>query len=139
MKPGARPPVVSQEERLNGDSRVPTAAPVAGASAKPIPAKRFYTRALSAAERADMPVALDVEGLDEEIAVLRLRLRTALTKHPQDLPLMFKGIEMVAKAVAARYRLAKPSERQLAARIAAVLGEFRDLMALQTAEPSGDE
>ena len=55
-------------------------------TAKLLPkAKRFYEEALTQAERADFPVALDVEGVDQEIAVLRLRLRTALKNRPEDL------------------------------------------------------
>jgi hypothetical protein len=68
-------------------------------------ARRFYADALSEAERADLPVALEIEGVDEEIALLRLRIRTALEEHPDDLPLMFKGVDLLAKMVATRYRL----------------------------------
>jgi len=65
-------------------------------------------------------VALEIEGVDEEIALLRLRLRKAVAEHPEDLPLMFKGIELLAKAVATRYRLSKKAERDLAESIANV-------------------
>jgi len=98
-------------------------------------ARRFYAEALSAAERADLPVALEIEGLDEEIAVLRLRLRSALEEHPDELQLMFKGIDLLTKAVAARYRLSKKSERELAASIAGALEGLADLLP----EGEGDE
>jgi hypothetical protein len=71
----------------------------------PPKAKRFYEMALTRAERADFPVALDVEGVDQEIAVLRLRLRTALEKQPEDMALMVRGITMLVRALAAKYRL----------------------------------
>ncbi|HWC30067.1 MAG TPA: hypothetical protein VG845_08305 [Dehalococcoidia bacterium] len=78
----------------------------------------FYEQALSQAERADFPAALAVEGLDQEIAVLRLRLRTALQKQPEDLQLMSKGIAMLVRAVAARYRLPKADQDALAEALA---------------------
>ena len=53
---------------------------------------RFYTQALTEAERSDLPLALEVDGVDQEIAVLRLRLRSMLEERPDDLTLMFKGI-----------------------------------------------
>ena len=77
-------------------------------------AKRFYEEALTQAERDDFPVALDVEGVDQEIAVLRLRLRTALKKHPEDLQLMLRGVVMLARALAAKYRLPKADQEAVA-------------------------
>jgi hypothetical protein len=79
----------------------------------PAKAKRFYQEALSQAEKADFPVALRVEGVDQEIAVLRLRLRTALQDHPEDLQLMLRGVVLLVQALAAKYRLPKADQEQL--------------------------
>ena len=57
--------------------------------------------------------ARKIEGLDEEIAVLRVKLRSAVKKRPANLPLMFRGIGLLVKAVSARYRLSKQSEADL--------------------------
>ena len=54
-----------------------------------------------------------------------MRLRTALAKWPEELPLMFRGIALIARMVAARYRLSKQSEDELATRLTGVLQEFR--------------
>ena len=81
----------------------------------PPKAKRFYEEALTRAERFDFPVALDVEGVDQEIAVLRLRLRTVVKDHPQDLQLMVHGITLLVRALAARYHLPKADENELSA------------------------
>src|SRR5688572_16365800 len=96
---------------------------VVASKAKSTPAvlpspKRFYAQALSAAERADMPIALEIEGMEEELALLRLRLRSAIEERPDDLPLMFRGIELIARAVATRYRLSKRAEKDLASSLA---------------------
>jgi hypothetical protein len=79
----------------------------------PPKAQRFYEEALTQAERADFPVALDVEGVDQEIAVLRLRLRTALKANPEDLQLMLRGVVMLVQALAAKYRLPKEDQEAL--------------------------
>ena len=89
--------------------------------------RSFYAKALTEAERADLPLALEVEGVDEEIALLRLRLRTALTESPDDLTLMLKGIDLLAKAVATRYRLSKRAERDLAGSLANVVRGLGDI------------
>ena len=93
----------------------------------PATLRSFYADALSEAERADLPLALQVEGVEQEIALLRLLLRRAVQEHPQDLPLMFRGIELLARAVAARYRLSKKAERDFAASIAEVVRGLGDL------------
>ena len=77
------------------------------------PPDGFYDRALTEAERLLLPEARELEGLDEEIALLRVRLNTALQERPQDLPVLLRGIELLVKAVAARYRLSRKAEGDL--------------------------
>ena len=55
-----------------------------------------------------------MSGLDEEIALLRVKLRSAVDKHKENLPLMLRGIGLLVTAVSARYRLSKQSEADLA-------------------------
>jgi hypothetical protein len=81
----------------------------------------FYAQALDEAERLELARAAEVEGLDEEIALLRLRIRQALTERPDDLPLMVRGIELLIKALAARYRITKEEEQDLAESMVNVL------------------
>ena len=52
-------------------------------------------------------------GVDQEIAVLRLKLRAALHDHPEDLQLMVHGITLLVRALAAKYKLPKEDEKQL--------------------------
>jgi hypothetical protein len=84
-------------------------------------AREFYAGALDAAERIELDEAAEVDGLDGEIAVLRMRLRQSLRKRPEDLPLMLRGLELLVKAVSARYRLSPAAEEDLAAAIASVV------------------
>jgi hypothetical protein len=84
----------------------------------PAKARRFYEEALTQAEQADFPVALEVEGIDQEIALLRLRLRGALQEHPEDLQLMLRGIALLVRALAAKYRLPKADQDALAEAVA---------------------
>ena len=97
------------------------------ASDTDVSARRFYAAALNDAEQSDLPSALEIEGVDEEIALLRLRLRSALQEHPEDLPLMFKGVDLLVRMVATRYRLSKKAEHDLASSIAGVVRGFGDL------------
>jgi hypothetical protein len=80
---------------------------------RPDAVDRFYQAALTEAERECWPVARQIEGLEQEIALLRLRLRRAIEERPEDLPLMFRGIDLLARVVSARYRLSKGSRQDL--------------------------
>lgn len=84
----------------------------------------FYKQALSEAEQILIPEAREIEGLDEEIALLRVKLSTALAEHPDNMPLMMRGVELLVKAVAAKYRLSKKSQDNLAEAIDGVLKEI---------------
>jgi hypothetical protein len=74
-------------------------------------AQGFYEDALGEAEAQNFPRARDVDGFEEEIAVLRLRLRTTLEKRPEDLQLMLRGMEVLRKLVISRYGL-KPDDQE---------------------------
>lgn len=83
--------------------------------------KGFYQEALSEAEQVLLPEARKMEGLDEEIALLRVKLQRAVEEHPEDLTLLWKGIGLLVKAVAAQYRLSKKAEDDLYENILGVL------------------
>ena len=84
-------------------------------------AREFYRGALEAAERIELEAASDIEGLDGEIAVLRVKLKEALANQPADLALMIRGMELLVKAVSARYRLSPEAGEDLSAHIAGVV------------------
>jgi hypothetical protein len=88
------------------------------------PRDGFYDRVLSEAERVLLAQAGEVEGLNQEIALLRVKLATAVQEHPENLPLMLRGVELLVKAVSAEYRLSKKSQDNLAAAIDGVLKEI---------------
>jgi hypothetical protein len=75
--------------------------------------RSFYEKALSEAEQADLLDAMDVEGLEQEVAVLRLRLRTAMVDHPQDVALMLRGLDVLRRLVVTRYGLSRTDEDEL--------------------------
>jgi hypothetical protein len=88
------------------------------------PRDGFYGRALSEAERVLLPQAREVQGLEQEIALLRVKLATVVQEHPENLPLMLRGVELLVRAVSAEYRLSRKSQYNLAAAIDSVLKEI---------------
>ena len=106
------------------------AAAAKGARAAPaggrVSARNFYGRALDRAERLDLAEAERVEGLDDEIALMRVRLKRAVEKHPEDVQLLVKGLDILVRAVGARYRLSPKSRKDLAENLAAALNSLGD-------------
>jgi hypothetical protein len=88
--------------------------------------KRFYDNALDEDERRSLRSARRVEGLAEEIAVLRVKLRTAVAEHPEDIRLLTHGIDLLVKAVATQYRLSPKARKDLADHITNVLNSLGD-------------
>jgi hypothetical protein len=88
--------------------------------------EEFYGRSLTFAEREQLSAARELEGLGEEIAVLRVKLQTALREHPEDLKLLTHGIAALVSAVAAQYRLSPKARKDLADNLANVLNSLGD-------------
>lgn len=85
------------------------------------PNRGFYTRALSEDERMLLLRARRVQGIDEEIAVLRMRLFTLLQKHPSGIEWLLPPVAVLARLVALRYRLSPESKENLAENLTGVL------------------
>ena len=85
--------------------------------------KGFYGQALNEAERVLLSEAREIEGLDEEISLLRVKLASALEDQPENMALMLRAVDMLVKAVATKYRLSKKSQENLAEAIDGLLKE----------------
>ncbi len=92
----------------------------------PVSHEAFYSDCVTEAERPLLEAALTLEGLEEEIALLRVRLRKAAKEHPEDLRLLTHGIQSLVRAVAAQYRLSPKARKDLANNLSAVLNSLGD-------------
>jgi hypothetical protein len=87
--------------------------------------RNLYASALSSAEAITIKYASDVEGLDDEVDLLRTKLHTLLSEQKEggqiDMKLFIRGMELLRKLVATRYRLSKKAQEDLASAIAGLL------------------
>lgn len=89
----------------------------------------FYASALTEAERPTFEQSLKVEGLDEEIALLRLRLRGAVSERGEDeFKLMQGGVRLLVQALLARHRLSPKQAENLSEAMTNVLEEFGEVL-----------
>lgn len=86
------------------------------------PVRGFYDTVVE--NEALLEKARQMEGLDEEIAVLRLYLRTAIDEQPENASLILKTMGLLVRAIAAKYRTSEKAKEQLSEAIAAVLEEI---------------
>ncbi len=76
---------------------------------------QFYEDALTEAEQVRLPHVRKIEGLDEEIAVLRVQLFTALeTLPPERFDTYLKLMNALVRAVATRYRISNQAKDDFA-------------------------
>lgn len=84
----------------------------------------FYGPALDESSRLMLEEARGVEGLDEEIAMLRLRLRDLVREEPEKCELHLKVAGTIANLVKIRYSISKEQKKSLREAIGKVLTEL---------------
>jgi len=55
--------------------------------------------------------ASHIEGIDEEIALLRVKLRELLEEQPERIDLHFEAANIIARLVKTRYQITRESKR----------------------------
>ena len=83
----------------------------------------FYSRALTEAERVELEQASFVEGIDQEIAILRMKLRNLIETCPDRIDLHLLAANTIARLLRTRYQITKEEKKSLRDAIAKVLTE----------------
>lgn len=81
----------------------------------------FYSRVLDEAEQLDFELASGVDGIDDEIALLRVKIKSILTREPENIKLIMQATNTLARLVRTRYNMSKDQKRGLREAIANVL------------------
>jgi hypothetical protein len=81
----------------------------------------FYSKVLDEAEKLDFKVAADVNGIDDEIALLRVKIKSVLEKEPENIRLIMQATNTLAGLVKTRYRITKEQRQGLKEAIGNVL------------------
>ncbi len=97
---------------------------MAGKKEKANKKQGFYSKVLDEAEKISLEEARDIEGLDEEIAMLRVRLRKLIEKDPDRVDLHLKMIAALARLVGVRYNISKKQKNSLRDAITRVITDI---------------
>jgi len=81
----------------------------------------FYSKLLDEAEQLDFELASGVEGIDDEIALLRVKIKSILANEPENIKLIMEATNTLAKLVKTRYNISKEQKKGLKEAIGNVL------------------
>jgi hypothetical protein len=81
----------------------------------------FYSKVLDEAGRLDFELAAGVEGIDDEIALLRVKIKSILEKDPQNIILIMQATNTLAGLVKTSYNMTKEQRKGLKEAIGNVL------------------
>lgn len=83
----------------------------------------FYLRALDEAQKFELEEASHIEGIDQEIALLRLKFRELLEQQPERIDLHFEAANVIARLVKTQYQITREQKKSLKEAIQKVLTE----------------
>ena len=84
----------------------------------------FYSKVLDEAEQLDLELASGVEGIDDEIALLRVKIKSILEKDPEDIRLIMQATNTLARLVRTKYNISKKDKKGLKEAIGNVLRDI---------------
>ena len=73
----------------------------------------FYSRVLDEEERLDFEQATRADGLDEEIALLRVKLKSVLRHDPENMKLITQATDALVRLIKAKYNIGKGDRKGL--------------------------
>ena len=81
----------------------------------------FYSKVLDEAEQLDFELASGVEGIDDEIALLRVKIKSILSNDPENIKLIMQATNTLARLIRTRYNITKDQRKGLKEAIGNVL------------------
>ncbi len=84
----------------------------------------FYSKVISGKNKRDLAQAIDVVGIDEEIALLRARIRSVLEHDPDNINLIMQATCTLARLLRTRHYLGADNHNKLRQAIGNVLTDI---------------
>jgi len=84
----------------------------------------FYAKSLTEAEKLELEAARTIEGIDDEIALLRVKIQALVANDPDNIQLLLDATGKLARLVSIRYRLTPKEEHGVKEAIMNVLTEL---------------
>ena len=84
----------------------------------------FYSKVLDESEQLDFAQATGVEGIDDEVSLLRVKIKSLIAHDPDNIPLIMQAITTLARVVSTKYNLSRKDKKGLREAIGNVLRDI---------------
>ena len=84
----------------------------------------FYGKVLDEAERLDFELASGVEGIDDEITLLRVKIKSLLESEPENIRLIMQVTNALERLVRTRYSISREQRKGLKEAIGNVIKDI---------------
>jgi len=84
----------------------------------------FYSMVLDEAERLDFELASGVNGIDDEITLLRVKIKSILGDEPKNVRLLVEATNALERLIKTRYKITKEQRKGLREAIGNVLRDI---------------
>ena len=84
----------------------------------------FYSSVLDEIQQEDFIIATTIEGIDEEIALLRVKIKSLVQHDPENIKLLMHAINTLSRLVIAKYNISKDDKEGMREKIAGVLKDI---------------
>jgi uncharacterized protein YjcR len=84
----------------------------------------FYSKALDATQREDMDMAIEIGDIDDEIALLRVKIKAVLEKDPENFKLILQATNILAGMMIKKYQINKDQKKGLKEAIITTIKEI---------------
>ncbi len=81
----------------------------------------FYAKVLDEADQLDFELASGVEGIDDEITLLRVKIKSILENDPENIRLIMQATNALERLIRTRYKITKEQRKGLKEAIGNVL------------------
>ena len=94
----------------------------------------YYSKVLDEDQKRDFNHAIEVEGLDEEIALIRVKIKSLMQHDPDNLKLMGQAVKILAALVCAKYSISKGDKNSWKAAIESVIANIGERIGVDLIE-----
>ncbi len=88
------------------------------------PQTNFYEKVLDEAEKIDFAAAWGKDSIDDEIALLRVKIKEIIQNNPDNIRLLLQATNMLTKLMKARYNMNKGQKKSLGEAVRKVITEI---------------
>ncbi len=81
----------------------------------------FYSKVLDEREQQDFALASSVDGVDDEIALLRVKIKSVLEHDPENIKLIMRATNTLERLIRTRYNISKEQKPGLKEAISNVI------------------